>query len=94
MTLRRLDVKSLSQIYPCYNIVMEKTHYRPHHTAISVRNLHNSLKFYKALGYEQVHRYDEDDGSMTIVHLKLGSSFLEIFAYKKNENSARCLWLV
>lgn len=64
-----------------------KVKYRPHHTAISVRNLEKSLDFYKALGYEQVHRYDEDDGSMTIVHLKLGESFLEIFAYKKNENS-------
>lgn len=60
--------------------------YRPHHTAISVRNLGKSLDFYKALGYEQVHRYDEADGSLSIVHLKLGDSFLEIFVYKKNEN--------
>lgn len=59
--------------------------YRQHHTAISVRNLEKSLEFYKTLGYEQVHRYDEEDGSMSIVHLKLGSSFLEIFTYKKNE---------
>lgn len=31
-----------------------------------------------------MHKYDEENGSMSIVHLKLGSSFLEIFAYKKN----------
>jgi catechol 2,3-dioxygenase-like lactoylglutathione lyase family enzyme len=74
----------------CYDIAMkQQLNYRPHHTAISVRNLGNSLEFYMSLGYEQVHRYDEEDGSMSIVHLKLSSSFLEIFAYKKNENVKR-----
>jgi catechol 2,3-dioxygenase-like lactoylglutathione lyase family enzyme len=62
-----------------------KVNYVPHHTSISVRDLDKSVEFYKKLGYEQVHRYDEADGSMSIVHLKLGSSFLEIFAYKKNQ---------
>jgi glyoxylase I family protein len=61
--------------------------YRPHHTAISVRDLDKSLSFYETLGYHQVHRYDEPDGSMSIVHLKLGGSFLEIFAYLKNQTN-------
>lgn len=59
---------------------------RPHHTAITVRDLQKSQAFYEILGYEQVHKYEEDDGSMSIVHLKLGDSFLEIFYYPKNKD--------
>ncbi len=60
--------------------------FKPHHIAISVRNLSKSLEFYKTLGFEQVYRYDEDDSSMSIVHLKLENTYLEVFAYKENKN--------
>ncbi len=63
--------------------------YKPHHTAISVRDLSKSLKFYETLGYEQVHRYSESDGSMSIVHLKLGESYLEVFCYAKNQKQPK-----
>lgn len=61
-------------------------YYKLHHTAISVRNLEKSLKFYEELGFKQVHRFDDQDGSLSIVHLKLDESFLEIFWYSENKD--------
>lgn len=59
---------------------------KPHHTAISVMDLDKAVEFYQKLGFQKVHRYDEQDGSMSIVHLKLGEYYLEIFHYAKNGN--------
>ncbi len=63
--------------------------YKPHHTAISVRDIDKSVDFYKQFGFEQVHRYDETDNSMSIVHLKLGDYHLELFWYRDNLTAAK-----
>lgn len=58
-----------------------------HHVAISVSDLNKSQQFYEKLGFQQVHRWDAEDGSLTIVHLKLNTVVLEIFAYKSNADA-------
>lgn len=60
--------------------------YIPHHTAISVSNLEKTLNFYKTFGFEQVHRYDDED--KVGIKLKLKDYILEIFVYKQNVESA------
>lgn len=58
--------------------------YRPHHTAISVRDLDASLAFYSALGFTEVNRA-AFDGAM-LAHLQLDEYALELFAYEKNKD--------
>lgn len=61
--------------------------YLPHHTAISVRNLHETLSFYGALGFKEVHRYVDED--KTGVKMKLGDYILEIFAFEINHDQTK-----
>jgi glyoxylase I family protein len=46
-----------------------------------------SQTFYERLGFEQIHRWDAKDKSLTILHLKLDTVVLELFAYVQNANT-------
>ena len=52
-----------------------------HHVSLSVGDLASSLAFYSRLGFAEVLRWRADDGSLTIVHLKLRDFILELFSY-------------
>lgn len=57
--------------------------FKPHHTAITVSDIEQSVLFYRQLGFQQVHRFDETDDSMTIVHMKLVDYHIELFQFAK-----------
>jgi glyoxylase I family protein len=52
-----------------------------HHVSLSVASLAASLRFYIALGFSEVLRWEAEDGTLVIVHLKLGAFVLELFNY-------------
>lgn len=60
----------------------ETVSFAHHHVALSVTDLADSVCFYGAFGFEEVHRYDDPDGAFSISHLKLGEAVLELFAYR------------
>lgn len=54
-----------------------------HHGGLSVSNLEQSLEFYKrVLGFELDTKITTSDGSMTIVHMKRGQDYLELFCHQ------------
>lgn len=65
------------------------TSYRPHHTALSVRDLSASKAFYGYFGFRTVAEWAAEDGSLTIAHLRLQEAgdagpLLELFHYAEN----------
>jgi glyoxylase I family protein len=52
-----------------------------HHVAISVADIDRSVAFYSQLGFQTVLEWTADDNSLKIIHMKLGTSVLELFCY-------------
>jgi len=55
-----------------------------HHVALSVSDLEKSVAFYALLGFKLVFRWQAEDASLAIVHLKQGEALLELFCFSNN----------
>lgn len=58
--------------------------FKIHHIAISVSDLNKSIEFYGIFGFKKLAQWDAPDGSMKVVHLKLGDCMLELFNFKNH----------
>lgn len=60
--------------------------FKPHHCALSVRDIDESAAFYDIFGFKLVLRWVARDCSLTIAHLSRDSEFiLELFQYESNK---------
>lgn len=55
--------------------------FSPHHVAISVTDIGRSVHFYERFGFREVMRWRAEDGSLSIVQMKLDAMLLELFSY-------------
>jgi len=52
-----------------------------HHVALSVSDMDESVVFYGLLGFKPVFRWQAEDASLMIVHLRQGEALLELFCF-------------
>jgi glyoxylase I family protein len=54
-----------------------------HHIALSVTDRSASCEFYSRFGFEEVLLWEAEDRCLSITHLALGETILELFAYRE-----------
>ncbi|RZU49058.1 glyoxylase I family protein [Krasilnikovia cinnamomea] len=63
--------------------------FRVHHVSISVADMAEACAFYRRFGFRETFEYKHPDGSVSITHLKLGETLLEIFCYRNHHPPPR-----
>jgi catechol 2,3-dioxygenase-like lactoylglutathione lyase family enzyme len=65
----------------------DMTEFKPHHVAITVRDVASSQAFYSYFGFKMVAKWTARDESLVIIHMAQSGGFvLEMFGYTKNEH--------